>query len=69
MIQQATGSPTKNPGKKRRSLKPVEGGLVLRLEPPEEVGTSGTLSEPEEERVSAERVDEAMIRGTREGEA
>ena len=61
------GSPTKPVARKRRSLKPVEGGLALRLETPAEAGLVDA-HDIEEERTSAERVEDVLVRSSREGE-
>ena len=63
----AAVSPTKPVARKRRSLKPVEGGLALRLESPAEAGLVD-VPEMEEERTSAERVEEVLVRNSRDGE-
>jgi hypothetical protein len=63
----AAVSPTKPVVRKRRSLKPVEGGLALRLETPAEAGLVD-IQDMEEERASAERVEEVLVRNSREGE-
>ena len=58
-------SPTKAVVRKRRSLKPVEGGLALRLETAAEVAESVIEAET---KISLDEGDEPKTRATREGE-
>lgn len=63
--ERAVASPTKAAVKKRRSLKPVEGGLALRLEAPAE---AVDFVDESDNKVDADRLNELPKRGTREGE-
>jgi hypothetical protein len=63
--ERAVASPTKAAVKKRRSLKPVEGGLAVRLEAPAE---AVDFVDESDNKVDADRLNELPKRGTREGE-